>query len=157
MRKNLLRMMLVFIAAFCLVAATCSKPVTPLTVCDTVPGPSLLEKYLPDLRLANTMFKLAILEIGRLDAVRQKDVAKILDEAEALVTQGTTYDGLVLYLLPKFKWIRENAGPEAVIVGEYFTSFQGIKTPIEPKDVCYIKAHIADQRKSVLPWIKKQI
>ena len=151
---------LVFVAAFCLSASACSKtnvtsPV--LTVCQEVPGPSLLEQYIPDLSTANMLFKLAVLEVGRLDVVRQKDIAKILDEAEALVTTGTTYDGMVMYLLPKFKWIRDNCGAEVVIISSSFMSLQGIKTPIEPKDVCYIKAHIADQRKTVLPWIKKQV
>jgi len=158
MKKHWIRFALALIAAFCLVAATCQKPMTtPMTVCQEVPGPSLLEQYIPNLQMANIMFKLAVLEVGRLDSVRQKDIAKILDEAESLVTQGTTYDGMVVYLLPKFKWIRDNCGPEIIIIGSEFTSMQGIKTPIEARDICYIKAHIADQRKSVLPWIKKQI
>lgn len=151
--KKYRSLILILLLAFAVSAFTCSKQ-TP-TVCQDVPGPSLLETYIPDLKLADTMFKLSVLQIGRLDSVRQKDVAKVLDEAEALLNAGTTYDGLVMYLLPKFKWMQEFGGQEIVIVGEYFTSFEGIKTPIEVRDVCYLKSHIDGQRKKVLPWIKK--
>lgn len=152
---NKIRMLLLaVVVALSVSAFTCSTTQAP-TVCQDVPGPSLLEKYIPDLKLADTMFKLSVLEVGRLSAVRQKDVAKVLDEAEALLNAGTTYDGLVMYLLPKFKWMQEFGGQEIVIVGEYFTSFEGIKTPIEPRDVCYLKYHIEGQWKKVLPWIKK--
>jgi len=144
-------MLLMGVVMACL-AASC--PTRPVTVCQDVPGDSLLEKWIPDLKLAGTLFKLSVLEVGRLDAVKQKDVAKVLDEADALLTAGTTYDGLFNYLLPKFQWIRDNAGGEVIIIGDYFTNFQGVATPITARDVCYLKYHIADQRKSVLPWIR---
>jgi len=60
----------------------------------------------------------------------------------------------VMYLLPKFRLIRENMGAEIVIVGEYFTAFADVQTPIMAKDVCYLKYHIQSQRQKVLPWIR---
>lgn len=129
-------------------------PTRPVAVCQDAAGPSLLEQYIPDLRMADTLFKLVVLEIGRLDKVKQKDIKKVLDEAEALLDQSTTYSGLVMYLLPKFKWIRENAGAEVIIIGDYFTTFSDVSTPITPKDICYLKYHINEQRKKVLLWIQ---
>ena len=152
--QSLKKVFLVVLLAMIVSAFTCSQQPAP-TVCQNIPGPSLLEQYIPDLKLADTMFKLSVLQVGRLDSIRQKDIAKVLDESDALLSAGTTYDGLVMYLLPKFKWIQEFGGQEIVIVGEYFTSFEGIKTPIEARDICYLKSHIDGQRKKVLPWIKK--
>lgn len=141
-------------AALALCACAGLPTSQPVTVCSDVGGESLLEQYIPDLRLADTLFKLAVLEVGRLDAVRQKDIVKVLDEAEALVDSGTTYSGLVMYLLPRFRYVRENMGAEIVLVGEYFTAFADIATPISPKDICYLKHHIKSQRQKVLPWIR---
>jgi hypothetical protein len=155
-KQGLRSLFLIALLAMAVSAFTCTKQVAP-PACQDVPGPSLLEQYIPDLKLTDTLFKLSVLEVGRLDKVRQKDVAKILDEAEGLVATGTTYDGLVMYLLPKFKWLREQGGAEIVVIGEYFTSLEGIKTPIEARDVCYIKHHIDGQRKNVLPWIKRSM
>jgi len=141
--------------AFLAVGATCQKPSKPLAVCQEVPGPSLLEEYIPDLRLADTLFKLSTLQIGKLDKVKQKDILKVLDEADAMLVAGTTYGGLVMYLLPKFKWLQENVGAEIVIVGQYLTDFQDVATPVGARDICYLRTHIDSQRKTVLPWIKK--
>lgn len=135
-----------------LIACVTTKP-AQLTVCQDVQGPSLLEQYIPDLRLADGLFKIALLEVGRLDSVKQKDVAKVLDESSALIDHGASYSDLINYLLPKFKAIREKAGPELIIVGEYFITFQDVKTPITAKDACYLKAHIASQKAKILPWI----
>jgi len=142
------------VVALALAACAGMPTAPPVAVCSDVGGESLIEKYVPDLRLADTMFKLAVLEVGRLDAVKQEDIARVLDEAEALIDHGATYSGLVMYLLPKFRFIRENMGAEIVIVGEYFTAFADVQVPIYAKDVCYLKHHINSQRQKVLPWIR---
>lgn len=146
------KLFLVVAIGMACVAASC--PVKPVSVCQDVPGESYLEKWIPDLKLAGTLFKLGVLEIGRLEEVKQKDIAKVLDEAEAFLNAAPTYDGFYMYLLPKFQWVRDNMGGEVVIIGDYFTDFQGVATPIFPRDICYLKYHINDQRKNVLPWIR---
>lgn len=148
MLKNIIAIILALIVASC--AGVPSKPVT---VCQDVPGESLIEQRIPDLAAADMLLKISVLEIGRLDKVRQNDVARVLDEAEALLDAGTTYDGLIAFLLPKIKWLKENAGAEVVIIGEYFIAFQGVALPIKPKDKCYLKSAVQSLRAKVLPWI----
>ncbi|CAK0771424.1 exported hypothetical protein [Gammaproteobacteria bacterium] len=40
------------------------KTTAPVTVCQEFPGNSLIEKYFPDLRTANTIIKLSIYEVS---------------------------------------------------------------------------------------------
>jgi len=140
------------IMAFVVGCAGVKSPSAPVTVCDQFAGPSLIEKYIPDLRAANTLIKLSVYEVSKLKAVQKKDIVKVLDEIDAM-TATATYDQLFVYVSSKVKFIKENMGAEIMIAGDYLVSFQGIATPISPKDICYIKYQINDDRTKVLPWI----
>lgn len=128
-------------------------PAAPVTVCDQFPGPSMIEQYIPDLRAANTLLKLSVYEVSRLQSVQKKDIVKFLDEAEAMAASTTTYSGFASYVLAKVKFIQQSMGAEVMIAGDYLITFQATATPISARDVCYIKYQIADTRAKVLPWI----
>jgi hypothetical protein len=147
------KLCVVVIMMFVVGCAGVKAPSAPVTVCDEFAGPSLIEKYIPDLRAANTLLKLSVYEVSKLKAVQKKDIVKVLDEIEAMASSTTTYDQLFVYVTSKIKFVRDNMGAEIMIAGDYLTNFQGIATPISPKDICYIKYQINDDRTKVLPWI----
>lgn len=122
-------------------------------MCQEFPGESLIEKYIPDLRAANTLIKLSIYQISKLDKVKKSDIVKVLEEADALASRST-YNDFFIYIASKVKWIQQNMGPEIAIMGDDLISFQGVQLPISAKDRCYIKYQIAEDRNKVLPWIK---
>lgn len=138
-----------------LVVASCAgvKVQAPVTVCQEFPGDSLIEKYIPDLRTANTLIKLSIYEISKLGKVKKEQIVKVLDEADALADKAT-YNEFFVFVAAKVKWIRENIGPELVIIGDDLVAFQNVPTPISARDRCYIKYQINEDRLKVLPWIK---
>lgn len=158
MKKGLFIMVVGIIALGFICSCTTLKgvksPSAPVTVCDSFPGDSLIEKYIPDLRTANTIIKLSIYEISKLDQVKKKDIVKILDEVENLANSSTTYNQMFVYLMSKIKYIRENMGAEIVIAGDDLIAFQDVATPISQKDICYIKYQVKEDRDKVLPWIK---
>ena len=129
------------------------KTTAPVTVCSEFPGDSLIEKYIPDLRSANTLIKLSILEVSKLTQVKKQDIVKVLDEASALADKST-YNDFFIYLAAKVKFIQQNMGPEVAIIGSDLVAFQGVALPISDKDRCYIKYQIQQDRDQVLPWIK---
>ena len=129
------------------------KTTAPVTVCSEFPGDSLIEKYIPDLRSANTLIKLSILEVSKLPQVKKQDIVKVLDEASALADKST-YNDFFIYLAAKVKFIQQNMGPEVAIVGSDLVAFQNVSLPISAKDRCYIKYQIQQDRDQVLPWIK---
>ena len=141
--------------AIMLLIAGCAgvRTTAPITVCDQFAGPSLIEKYIPDLRSANTLIKLSIYEISKLKEVQKKDIVKVLDEIDAMTASATTYNQLFVYIAGKVKYIRENMGAEIMIIGDDLLLFKDVLTPISPKDICYIKYQIAEDRAKVLPWI----
>jgi hypothetical protein len=128
-------------------------PAAPVTVCDQFPGPSLIEKYIPDLRSANTLVKLSVYEVSKLDAVKKKDIVKVLDGIDELATVSTTYNQMFLYIMSKVEYIRNNMGAEIMIIGDDLVYFKDVNTPISTKDICYIKYTVNDVRLKVLPWI----
>jgi len=128
------------------------KTTAPVTVCNQFPGDSLIEKYIPDLRSANTLIKLSIFEVSKLKEVQKKDIVKFLDEADALADKAT-YNDLAIYIIAKVKFIRDNMGPEVAIIGDDLLAFQNVALPISAKDRCYIKYQITEDRNKVLPWI----
>jgi hypothetical protein len=125
----------------------------PVAVCQEFPGDSLIEKYMPDLRSANTLIKLSLYEVSKLGKLKKEEIVKILDEADQLADKAT-YNDFFIYVAAKVKFIRENLGPEIAIIGDGLLPFQGVALPISAKDRCYIKYQIAEDRNKVLPWIK---
>jgi hypothetical protein len=98
------------------------KTQAPVAVCQEFPGDSLIEKYIPDLRTANTLIKLSIYEVSKLSKVKKEDIVKFLDEADALASK-TTYNEMALYLMAKVKWIKENMGRKSlslVMIWQHF-------------------------------------
>jgi len=150
-----MKTLLVILASLMLVVVGCAgvKTSAPVAVCQEFPGDSLIEKYIPDLRTANTLIKLSIYQISKLDRVKRQDIVKVLDEADALANLAT-YNEFALFVIAKVKWIRENMGPEVAILGDDLLAFQGVALPISTRDRCYIKYQIAEDRAKVLPWIK---
>jgi hypothetical protein len=141
--------------AIMLLIAGCAgvKTSAPITVCDQFAGPSLIEKYIPDMRSASTLIKLSVYEVSKLKEVQKKDIVKVLDEIDAMAGTATTYNQLFVYISSKVKYIRENMGAEIMIIGDDLLLFQDVATPISPKDFCYIKYQISEIRLKVLPWI----
>lgn len=131
-------------------------PAAPVTVCNEFPGDSLIEKYFPDLRTANTIIKLSLYEISKLAKVKKETIVKILDEADALADKAT-YADFAIFAMAKVKFIQENMGPEIAIIGDGLIPFQGVQLPISAKDRCYIKYQIQEDRNKVLPWIRAGI
>jgi len=129
------------------------KTTAPVTVCNEFPGDSLIEKYIPDLRTANTLIKLSILEISRLPKIKKQDIVATLDDASAMADKST-YNDFFTYLAAKVKFIQQNMGAEVAIIGADLVQFQGVNLPISDKDRCYIKYQIQQDRDQVLPWIK---
>ena len=129
------------------------KTTALVTVCQEFPGNSLIEKYFPDLRSANTLIKLSLYEVSKLAKVKKETIVKILDETEALADKAT-YADFAVYVGAKVKFIQENMGPEIAIIGDGLIPFQGVQTPISARDRCYIKYQIQEDRNKVLPWIK---
>lgn len=125
----------------------------PITVCQEFPGDSLIEKYIPDLRSANTLIKLSLYEVSKLGKVKKEEIVRVLDEADQLADKAT-YNDFFIYVSAKVKFIRENIGPELIIIGDDLIVFQNVNLPISARDRCYIKYQIAEDRNKVLPWIK---
>jgi hypothetical protein len=142
-------------SAMVVLVAGCAgmKTTAPVTVCQEFPGDSLIEKYFPDLRSANTLIKLSLYEVSKLAKVKKETLVKILDEADALADKAT-YADFAIYAMSKVKYIQENMGPEIAIIGDGLIPFQGVNLPISAKDRCYIKYQIAEDRNKVIPWIK---
>lgn len=149
MKKALILICLAALVAGC----AGMKTTAPVTVCQEFPGDSLIEKYIPDLRTANTLIKLSIYEISKLGKVKKEQIVKVLDEADQLADKAT-YNEFFVFVAAKVKWIRENVGPELVIIGDDLIAFQNVPTPISARDRCYIKYQINEDRLKVLPWIK---
>jgi hypothetical protein len=120
------------------------------TVCQEFAGPSLLEQYIPDLKFTNTMFKLGLYEISKLDDVKKKDIVEFLDRTESVANNSGTY----MQLITEFDWLKGKVGPEIIIIGDDLAPLKLDKTPIAARDVCYVKYAVADARAKVLPWIK---
>lgn len=143
---------IIMLAALIVGCAGMKTPSAPVTVCQEFPGDSLIEKYFPDLRSANTIIKLSIYEVSKLGKIKKEEIVKFLDEADALADKAT-YDAFAVYVIAKVKYIRENMGPEIAIIGDGLIPFQGVATPISARDRCYIKYQIQQDRDKVLPWI----
>ena len=147
------KILAMFAAATLIAGCAGMKTTAPVTVCQEFPGDSLIEKYFPDLRSANTLIKLSLYEVSKLAKVKKETLVKILDEADALADKAT-YNDFAVYLMAKVKFIQQNMGPEIAIIGDGLVQFQGVDLPISAKDRCYIKYQIAEDRNKVLPWIQ---
>ena len=146
---------IIALLAIAILIAGCAgiKTTAPVTVCQEFPGDSLLEKYIPDLRSANTLIKLSLFEISKLGKVKKQEIVRVLDEADELADKST-YNDFFIFVAAKVEFVRKNIGPELVIIGDDLIAFQGVQTPISARDRCYIKYQIAEDRNKVLPWIK---
>lgn len=142
------------ILGICCLAMVVGCVTKPVTVCDEFPAPSYLEQYIPDLKATNTVLKLSVYEVSKLDDISKKDIIKVLDEAEAIINKSGTWSELATYLMAKVKFLQDKYGPEIIILGDDWLPYTYIKTPIPPKDICYLKYHLQEQRNKVLPWIK---
>jgi hypothetical protein len=146
--------MKLYLLLFLVIIVGCIAPTKPVSICKEFPDGSYIEQFFPNLQTTNTIIKLSIYEISKLENIGKKEISKFLDGAEKIIDTSGTYQELANYLLPKIKFIQENLGPEVIIIGDDLIKFQTISTPISLKDRCYLKYQIQEDRTKVLPWIK---
>jgi hypothetical protein len=146
-----MKTLILLICCLVLISGCISKP---STVCQEFPLPSYIEQYIPDLKTTNSLIKISVYEVSKLDDISKKDIVKVLDEAEAIVNRSGTWNELATYLMSQIKVIQNKYGPEIMILGDDLLPFTFIKTPVPIRDVCYVRYELNELRKKVLPWIK---